>query len=451
MNTFSQKLKKKFLKLPFSLVLVGVVFVIVLIMMVVYVYKQGVQSKAAGDSVTLSYSTPTVSAGSGGTFATTIKVQPNGDITARGYFFTVNFDKTKLQLKDMSYQLGSVSTGLGQDNSMIAAINAAGSIKVQADLQDTTGKIIYADQLTNVIWLSFVSNTASPTSISIDTNKTGFYKINSDYTLSLLPITTTDLSVNPSSTGITPSTSPGNVTNTPTLPTTITPTCVPIPTCGPTMINCQLPPEPSSGWCASTTTPSLTPSPTNVPSTTASSGNVALDLKLKFQGITHKPDDKFNKFLVNVIAEAGDGTTTVGGATFTADSSGTWSGSVPLTLTPGDGYKIFVKGPKHLQKRICDMTPTETAPGTYNCENGNITLKDGVNNLDFSGIYQLVGDLPEQDGVVDSYDISLVINNFGKTDLATLSVADLNLDGVIDTQDYSLIIAALSQRSDEGP
>ena len=69
--------------------------------------------------------------------------------------------------------------------------------------------------------------------------------------------------------------------------------------------------------------------------------------------------------------------------------------------------------------------------------------------FDFTGIYLLVGDLPEQDGIVNSYDISLVRNLIGKTDVASLRQADLNLDGAVNAQDYSLVIAALSVRQDE--
>jgi hypothetical protein len=75
-----------------------------------------------------------------------------------------------------------------------------------------------------------------------------------------------------------------------------------------------------------------------------------------------------------------------------------------------------------------------------------------VNNLDFSRIYLLAGDMPVsggQDGVVDSLDTSYIRNNLGKTDSGVLAIADLNLDGKVDTQDWSLVIAALSVRADE--
>jgi len=128
----------------------------------------------------------------------------------------------------------------------------------------------------------------------------------------------------------------------------------------------------------------------------------------------------------------------------------TWhNGIIPFNVPPGSGYHILIKGPKHIQKKICEEKPQETYPGSYHCLEGKITLKEGVNNFDFSGIYLLVGDLPDQDGIVNSYDVSLIRNNLNKADADSLRVADLNLDGIVNSQDYSLIIAALSIRTDE--
>ena len=69
--------------------------------------------------------------------------------------------------------------------------------------------------------------------------------------------------------------------------------------------------------------------------------------------------------------------------------------------------------------------------------------------MDFSNIYELVGDLPDQDGVVDSYDISFIRLNLGKNEDAVQAIGDINLDGRVDTQDYSLVIASLSVKKDE--
>ncbi|OGK33898.1 hypothetical protein A3F58_00545 [Candidatus Roizmanbacteria bacterium RIFCSPHIGHO2_12_FULL_37_9b] len=204
-----------------------------------------------------------------------------------------------------------------------------------------------------------------------------------------------------------------------------------------------------------TLTPTITPTPpigaTSTPTPTPNPFQMNLGSKVRFQGILGLPNQAQPlsvKVTINSIALS-VAQTAVGD--FTVDNNGFWSGRVGFNnVSPSSDYKIFIKGPKHLQKRICQSTPQESSPGTYHCENGAILLNYGDNNLDFSGIFLLVGDLPVQDGVVNSYDISLIRNNIGSTDPSVLALADLNLDGIVDSQDYSLVIAALSVRTDEG-
>jgi len=124
-----------------------------------------------------------------------------------------------------------------------------------------------------------------------------------------------------------------------------------------------------------------------------------------------------------------------------------------MNLIANNHYKLLVKGPKHIQKRICENNPTEDIPGSYpglgGCPQGAITIAAGENYLGFSNIVLLSGDLPEQNGVVNSGDVSLVMINLGKNDVAALEQADLNLDGAVNGQDYSLVMEALGVRSDE--
>ena len=205
-------------------------------------------------------------------------------------------------------------------------------------------------------------------------------------------------------------------------------------------------------------TPTSTPpqgQPTNTPTETPTQPAVSLslNLKLKFQGISAKPANGLNKIGVTVTVAKDNNKEILNNIIFTANESGIWTSNAPMLFSqipPGTGYYILVKGGKHLQKKICDNNPSESYPGTYHCDRGKITLSDGDNTLDFSKIVLLAGDLPQQDGIVNSYDTSLVRNNLGKTDTHAISLADINLDGVVDTQDYSLIIAALSIRTDEG-
>ena len=212
------------------------------------------------------------------------------------------------------------------------------------------------------------------------------------------------------------------------------------------------PPGPSD-----TPGPSPTPGPSDTPGpspTPTPPQSTILNLKIKLQGILSRPNQA-NSLPVKVTVNSIKRSITKSVITdFNVDNNGIWSEQAVFSGLPvASDYKVYIKGPKHLQKRICEKTPQETFPGSYHCEDGAINLRAGNNNLDFSGIYQLVGDLPQQDGVVNSYDISLARNNIGVAgsyDPAVLALADLNLDGIVDSQDYSLVIAALSIRADEG-
>jgi hypothetical protein len=182
--------------------------------------------------------------------------------------------------------------------------------------------------------------------------------------------------------------------------------------------------------------------------------NITLNLKIKLQGVTKKPKVA-DAIQVLVKLDSASGAPVSKTTSFTVDDSGVWSGKVEFENMPtGAGYKVYIKAPKHIQKKICDAAPTETKGGLYHCGDGKITLAAGANSLDFSKIIQLAGDLPEgtaakQNGIVDAYDTTFIRTNLGSTDATKGKTGDLNLDGVIDTQDYSMVLQSLSIKFDE--
>jgi hypothetical protein len=194
---------------------------------------------------------------------------------------------------------------------------------------------------------------------------------------------------------------------------------------------------------------------TQAPTIPPGEGNVPIAFQLRFQGIIEKPVN--TSMPVKITIKKGGQVVDERTIDFSYDQAasgeakGRWLGSANFNVLPGDGYTIFVKGPKHVQKKICESTPQEAAgaEGTYHCLSGQSLSISPASAFDFSHITLLAGDLPEQDGVVNSYDTSLVRNNLGKTDTEALQQADVNFDGRINTQDYSLIIYALSIRTDE--
>lgn len=180
----------------------------------------------------------------------------------------------------------------------------------------------------------------------------------------------------------------------------------------------------------------------------SSSGNVKLNLKVKFQGITKNPGDTPDKMVATVKLVKGTDIKTETGVFFRSDDSAVWSANTSFNAEPGGGYKILIKGPKHVQKRICDNNPQEGNLGIYSCTTGNITLTAGENNLDFSKIILLAGDT-NKDGVINSVDLGIIRSSFDKTDESSRIFADLNFDGVVNANDFSLAIASLSFRLDE--
>src|SRR3989338_1431860 len=180
---------------------------------------------------------------------------------------------------------------------------------------------------------------------------------------------------------------------------------------------------------------------------------VKLNLKLAFKGIVKDRLLEDKKLKVKVILVDEPSTVEY---PFVVDfsyqkESGTWNSFVEISAVDiNKKYKFFIKGPMHIQKRICENVPNADAgANNYQCSTGNISLVEGENNFDFKDVILMTGDLPMQDGIVDSADIAKVRQNLGKSDQELLNVADLNLDRVVDTQDYSLAIDGLLIKTDE--
>lgn len=191
--------------------------------------------------------------------------------------------------------------------------------------------------------------------------------------------------------------------------------------------------------------PTVTPSvgPTASPTIPAGTAPV-LSFKIKFQGISSKKVDQKVKVSVKKtgVDEAFEN------VNVSSNNEGIYSGSVILRgVSFGSGYKIFIKGPKHLTKKFCEDKPTSRCTGE-----GRITLVSGANTFDFATQVLEAGDLPDggvQDGVVNSLDYSLWKSRFGKEDATNLAVADINLDGIVNTADWNLMRITLETKYED--
>lgn len=180
----------------------------------------------------------------------------------------------------------------------------------------------------------------------------------------------------------------------------------------------------------------------------AQEDKVSLTMKLRFQGIEDRPKATEAQ-LVRIGIGGGDLKETVyKQVVFTPKGSGVWEGNAIFDIPESTHYKILVKGHNHRQKKYCENMPTEEKPGEYICEADAISLKNGINTLDFSKVMQMAGDL-NQDGIVNSQDMLFIRNNVGTQDIEKLVIGDVNKDGLINAVDHALTkFTLLSNRRD---
>jgi|GEM_PF-3585367 len=185
---------------------------------------------------------------------------------------------------------------------------------------------------------------------------------------------------------------------------------------------------------------------TESPETTLASAKV--NYRIKFQGITTQPKNATSIDAKLGIYRANGTQIDTRLVKFTPQADGMWVADVEYKNIPDTHYYVTIKGPKHLQKKICEVNPKEAVSGTYRCKDGSIRFKAN-NTLDFSQIYMLAGDLPLQDGIIDAVDITYIRSNFGSQATDVVARGDLNYDGIVDSQDYIIILNALAFKYDE--
>jgi len=195
--------------------------------------------------------------------------------------------------------------------------------------------------------------------------------------------------------------------------------------------------------------PSITDAPTASPTPGSTQTSRKVDFSIKLQGVTKIPRNTGDiPVVISFVRdeEIVDTRSTI----FKVQPDGSWKGSGQYdNLLSGVDYLLLIKGPKHLQKKICVARPNEAISGHYSCQTGSIRVENGDTNFDMTGIMLLAGDLPVQNGIIDAVDIIYIRNNLGSKDPEVVSRADLNYDEIVDSQDYTIIINALSFKYDE--
>jgi len=192
-------------------------------------------------------------------------------------------------------------------------------------------------------------------------------------------------------------------------------------------------------------TPSPEPSGEVSPTEAPSGEEPLLTFKIKFNYVNYKIPDQ----VVKVKVKKGSFEKEFDDVAVKSDDEGVLSGRVVLTGVPaGDGYTIFIKGPKHLARKFCVNDQKQRCFGE-----GELSLQEGVNDFDFTGMPLLAGDIPDedgkQDGVVDVKDFSLLRRALTSDDEELRERCDLDYNGTVSGRDVVLFLQTLAERYDE--
>lgn len=158
-------------------------------------YQINTKTSAAGESVAVSFIPQTyTNINPGDPVVAKIHANPNVAFAVAGYYVKVAFDNTRLQVSDIKYDLGKLNVGLGDENAYKAEINARGAIYLGGEDPSGNGIILPAgtDTLTATVTFTFAASSATGTSVVIIPAESEFDKLNSDYTLSKIPVTATN-------------------------------------------------------------------------------------------------------------------------------------------------------------------------------------------------------------------------------------------------------------------
>lgn len=182
-------------------------------------------------------------------------------------------------------------------------------------------------------------------------------------------------------------------------------------------------------------------------------GGVKLKLALKLQGINTTPvTAKGLKFKVSAIGTNNNKQGPKEVELLVSDrNDGIFEGTVDFEkLMPESNFRLFIKGPKHVQKRICDAKPTG---GTdYYCSNEQgFALNTGLNEIDLTQTPLLAGDLPlpEQDGILNSKDIVAIRNCIKDRTDECVKQTDVNYDGTTNGTDFTIVINSMGIKYDD--
>ena len=200
----SKRFYRFFMNNKNKIVILLIILCIVGYLMAKYMLQEGEKGRASADTVSISFNPNSITSEAEQDHTSLIVAKPSSDITIQGYKMEIRFDITKVQIKSVDYKIGIVSTDIGQDNSKLEIINKAGLIRIQGEIQSPEGYLLLSDRETEIISLNFTSKSKDPTSITLDSSVSWFYKVNADNTISEIVTSPSVAKLKINSQGITP-------------------------------------------------------------------------------------------------------------------------------------------------------------------------------------------------------------------------------------------------------
>lgn len=220
-----------------------------------------------------------------------------------------------------------------------------------------------------------------------------------------------------------------------------------------------------TGFPNTTMTPSPYPSPTSypyptptaVPTSNPNPSPKPLDFRVKFGGVTDGSADgakatiRFVNAFQNLITSPVS-FSYIGNGIYRAIVIPDFSSILQSTNNGIGNYTFYIKGEKHSANKFCEYNQSGPCVGTGNLP---IPYETAIPMpvYDFTGYSLQPGDLPPQDGKVDSSDFQKVSGLLGKLcseqtaeDLAT---ADLDYNGCVNIKDAFLLRKTLETKYDE--
>lgn len=212
--------------------------------------------------------------------------------------------------------------------------------------------------------------------------------------------------------------------------TAVTPTNTPVPG--------QPTPTPTRPAATNTPVPTGTISPTPTPTGGATK---MVSLVIRLRGIDQPPTIVANRLLNFKVrfTKAGAAPSFFEPQGLAPVTGSNWTIPIVADTLPAGQYEVYIKGPKHLQKKfpkvVLDGSTSQTIDLTslgerYYLEPGDLAIS-GANH-------------DQQDGVVNSLDMIYMMDSetgciTKPDDPVCLAKADLNLDGLISTMDMNLM------------